>query len=117
VGTGRSRASTDPQAAGTLPFERRRPGGSSRHAGYVRLGLLGIEGAALWSSVFELARRQFLLDRPPANEPSYRLCSHVFAAFPRIFQDTDALERALALLPTSVHVAWAREQLGKTLQT
>lgn len=77
---------------------------------------LGREGAALWSSVFELARRQFLIDRPPENEPEYRLCSHIFAAVPRIFNDTDMLERMLALLPTPAHVGWAREQPGESPQ-
>jgi hypothetical protein len=78
---------------------------------------LGSEGATLWSSAFELARRQFLVDRPPANDPKYRLCSHVFAAFPQISHNTDLLERMLALLPTSMHVEWAREQLGEPPQT
>jgi hypothetical protein len=65
-------------------------------------------GAALWSSVFELARRQFLTDRPNEADGEYRLCSYVFVAFPHISDDRELLERMLDLLPTSAHVDWAR---------
>lgn len=77
---------------------------------------LGVEGAALWLSVFEFARRQFLVDQPPGNDPKYRLCSDAFTVFRWIFRTADALDRALALLPTPAHVGWAREQLGESPQ-
>lgn len=70
-----------------------------------------VDAAAQWWSLFELALRQFLTDRPAVSDPSYRLCAHVFAAFPRIFSDPGDFHRALCLLPTAAHVEWARETL------
>jgi hypothetical protein len=68
----------------------------------------------LWSSAFELARRQFLVDRKPASEFGYWLCAEVFAVAPLVLVDGDALERAIELLPTAAHVHRAREQISQS---
>lgn len=62
-------------------------------------------------------RNRVVLPGSLADDFNYRLCSYIFAAFPRIFHTADALDRALALLPTPAHVGWAREQFSEPPQT
>ncbi|HWU87011.1 MAG TPA: hypothetical protein VN253_07040 [Kofleriaceae bacterium] len=75
---------------------------------------LGRDGQPLWLAAYEVARRSFLVDRPPHNEPGYQLPAMMFAGFERVFGASAALcEAYLEQLPTAQHVSWARELLER----
>jgi hypothetical protein len=76
---------------------------------------LGRDGQTLWLAAYEVARRSFLVDRLPHNEPGYRLPAIMFAGFARVFGASALSEAYLEQLPTAQHVAWARELLERNV--